>query len=112
MVIFDEIVHPDDILEEVELELAEDTFDEPFSCPDCNERMERIISTTTLREGQITIEFEQFRCPHCGLERMTLKQAQQLQTIKHFFINLSTESTAHKALVKPLTHSHFLVEVG
>lgn len=113
---FDEMIRPEDVLEEVEIEIAPDAFEGPVTCAECGHAPERVISTTALRGGKILVEFEQYRCPHCGWERMTLEQARQLQIITHFFTDLYAETAvppgAVLARVRPLTESDFLVRVG
>jgi hypothetical protein len=113
---FDEMIHPDDLLEEVDIELAPESFEGPLTCAECGNAMERVISTTTVYDRRITVEFEQYRCPQCGWERMSLEQARQLQAIKHFFAHLLAKASPalepSLARVRPLTASDFLVKVG
>jgi hypothetical protein len=113
---FDEMIHPDDLLEAVDIELAPEAFEGPLTCAECGSAMERVISTTTVYDRRITVEFEQYRCPQCGWERMSLEQARQLQAINHFFAHLLAEASSTRepslARVRSLTASHFLVEMG
>jgi transposase-like protein len=111
----DELVRPRDIIEEIELEFDSSAFIGPLTCSSCGHEMELVTSTKSLCEGKLVVEFEQYRCPLCRRERMTIEQAKRLEVVKRFLRQMEEERSPLSpsiAKIKPLNSLEFVVRMA
>jgi ssDNA-binding Zn-finger/Zn-ribbon topoisomerase 1 len=75
-------------------EVDEDSFKVSEGiCPECSEKMDKIIENKNLFDGALTFHIIKYRCPKCKKEFMDLKQAEKYD----FYLSL-------KKIKKPISY--------
>lgn len=74
-----ESLKPEDIeKEDIKIKIAKGAFKGSISCQKCKIRMKKIASDIDIPDGDITIHIETYKCPKCGVERLSGEQAEKL----------------------------------
>jgi hypothetical protein len=131
----DEMVKPEDILEEVDFEIAPDAFSTSPRCIECDVETQAIIATKRFWDGKIVLAYEIYECPSCGRRFFNGEQARRYekvvlllkalaedtpvyeQEVRRFedkwviSLPLDIEAEGLQASVKPLTRGDFLIRL-
>ncbi|MGQ9627335.1 MAG: hypothetical protein ACUVV0_10590, partial [Anaerolineae bacterium] len=59
----DEVIRPEDILGEVDFEIAPNAFSGPLRCPNCEAEMQITTAVKSFWSGKISLTYEIYECP-------------------------------------------------
>ncbi len=131
----DEIVKPEDILEEVDFEIAPDAFSTSPRCIECDVEMKAVTATKHFWDGKIVLSYEIYECPNCGRRFFNGEQAKRYEKVVLLLkaltedtpvyqrevhrledewvisLPLNIEAESLRASVKPLTRGNFLIRL-
>jgi transposase-like protein len=76
------------------------------ACPECNEKMDKIIENKNLFDGALTFHIIKYKCQKCNKEYMDLEQAEKydlylsLKKIKRPISHITKSLAGNKQFVK------------
>ncbi len=135
MIPIDEIVKPEDILEEVDFEIAPDAFSTSLHCIECGVEMKTVTATKSFWDSKIVLAYEIYECPGCGRRFFNGEQARRYEKVVLLLKALAEDTPVYerevrrledrwvvslpldieaenlRASIKPLTRGDFLIRV-
>ena len=72
---------PESLGKEVKIKISKKAFKGPLHCPDCNIKMEKIITDMDLPENEVTLHLKAYKCPKCHRERLSGDQAERFDKL-------------------------------